>query len=328
MGILVTLGLTKPSGKEQENHDLSTVMKSFDQECRNCSPASPLQCITRCKAYKLKNELRTLRKALSNPDYMRDLLNVLKNETRLQIVQAIADRRYTVGQLQQELKRTGQIQSQTTISEEYLHPLVAVGVATQIGEEYYATTFGLRLTPLVGRFQQLAKKLPSHSECYEEALLQSLLTGPKTFEHIESVISQKNVARTLKRLSSAKLIDSPKERDYIFIFKSKRDPNKETFTTTERKIYDALSDQGISVGNLAKKTDLSARIIYRYLRCLKGKKLAFCRRTPKTYRLTSLGEKLASSMQVMQEIVEDTWNSSEIAVQDNRSSVQPTQIRL
>ena len=308
------LGLTKPSYREQDNHDLSTVMRSFDAECRNCFPASPLQCISECKAYKLKNELRTLRKALSNPDYMRELWNVLKNETRLQILQTIANGRHTVGQLQQELKRTGQIQSQTTISEEYLHPLVAVGLAAQAGEEYFATTFGLRLTPLLGRFQQLAQKLPAHSECYEETLLQSLLTGPKTFEDIEIVISQKNVARVLKRLSSAKLIASPKERDYIFLFKSKRDPNKETFTTTERKIYDALSDQGISVGNLAKKTELSARIIYRYLRCLKGKKLAFCRRTPKTYCLTCVGEKLASSMLVVQKIVEDSWDSSEIVV--------------
>lgn len=319
MESLVTLGLTEPSARTQETRDLSTILRGLDAQCRSCSPPSPLQCISQCKAYKLKNELRTLRKALSNPDYMTELLNVLKNETRLQILQAIANGRYSVGQLQQQLKRKGQSQSQGTISEEYLHPLVAVGLAAQARDEYYATTFGLRLTPLLGRFQILARKLPAHSECYEETLLQSLLAGPKTFEDVETVILQKNVARVLKRLASAKLIDSPRERDYIFFFRSKRDPTKDAFTATERKIYDALSDQGISMGNLVKATGLSARIIYRYIRTLKGKKLAFCRRTPKTYRLTCVGEKLASAMQVVQKIVEDMWNSSEIVVQDAAS---------
>lgn len=321
MGNLVLLGLNKSPGREEENHDLFTVLKSLDAQCRSCIPASPLQCINRCKAYKLKNELRSLRKALSNPDYMTELLNVLKNVTRLQILQAVANGRCTVGQLQQQLKRSGQSQSQGTICEEYLHPLVAVGLAAQAGEEYYATTFGLRLTPMLGRFQTLAKKLPTHSECYEETVMQSLLAGPKTFEDIEIVILQKNVARVLKRLAQAKLIASPKERDYIFFYRSKRDPAKETFTATERKIYDALSDQGIAMGNLVEATGLSARIIYRYARFMKGRKLVYCRRTPKTYRLTCVGEKVACALQVVQKIVEDTWDSSEIVVQDNRSSL-------
>ena len=80
--------------------------------------------------------------------------------------------------------------------------------------------------------------LPAHSECYEETLLRALLSGPKTFEEIETLISSKIASRILKRLRSVGLIETPEERDYIFFFKSKRDPNKETFTETERKIYD------------------------------------------------------------------------------------------
>lgn len=319
MSKLVILGLADPAGKQEENHDLFHLLKSLEQKCRNCSPPSPLQCINECKAYKLKNELRTLRKALANPDYTKELFNVLKNEARLQILEAIANGRSSVTQLQQELKKSGQTQSQGTICEEYIYPLVAVGLAAQSGDEYYATTFGLRLTPMLSRFKELAKRLPSHSECYEETLLQAMLSGPKTFEDIETIVLQKNVARILKRLSQTKLIDSPKERDYVFFFKSKRDPNKETFTPTEKKIYDALWPQGISAGNLAKETGLSPRIIYRYVRGMKGKKLVFCRRTPKTYRLTSVGEKIALALQAVQQIVEDMWNSSEIVVQDAAS---------
>jgi predicted transcriptional regulator/DNA-binding HxlR family transcriptional regulator len=312
MGKLVVLDLISPAEKTQNKPDLSAIIKSLEAECKNCSPISPLQCIDRCQTYKLKNELRTLWKALASPTYIKELFNVLKNETRLLILQAVVNGRFTVGQLQQKLKEAGQSHSQSTISEEYMHPLIEVGLAAQTREEFYATAFGLRLTQLLPSFQELAQKLPSHSECYEETLLQALLTGPKTFEDIEPLILQKNVSRVLKRLISAKLITTPKGRDYIFFFKSKRDPSKETFTKTERKIYDNLSSEGISATKLAKETGFSTRITYKYLRCLKGKKLAFHRRTLKTYQLTCAGEKIAASMQVIQQIVEDAWKSAEI----------------
>ena len=107
---------------------------------------------------------------------------------------------------------------------------MAVGLATEAREEYYATNFGGRLTELLENFPEFAEMLPAHSECYEEILLQSLLSGPKTFEDIEALISPKIASRILKRLRSVGLIETPEERDYIFFFKSKRDPDKETFS--------------------------------------------------------------------------------------------------
>jgi len=107
------------------------------------------------------------------------------------------------------------------------------------------------------------------------------------------------------------LIETPTERDYIFFFKSKRDPNLETFTVTERKVYDTIPTEGISAGKLAKETELSMRRTYKYLRGLKGKKLVFLRKTPKLYELTCKGEMLASVLKELQQIVEDTWSSSE-----------------
>ena len=53
------------------------------------------------------------------------------------------------------------------------------------------------------------------------------------------------------------------------------------------------------------------RRTYKYLRGLKGKKLVFIRRTPKMYGLTGKGEKLASVLQGLQHLVEETWSSSE-----------------
>ena len=257
---------------------------------------------------------------MDNPNYIKELFNVLKNETRLHILQAIVKGRYSVSQLQQELKKTGHNHSQDTISEEYLGPLMAVGLATEAQDEYYATMFGGRLTELLGAFPEFADMLPAHSECYEETLLQSLLSGPKTFEDIEALISPKIASRILKRLRSVDLIETPMERDYIFFFKSKRDPNKENFTATERKIYDSIANEGISAGKLAKETELSMRRTYKYLRGLKGKKLIFIQQNTKSLRFNLQRRNAGFSAKGTSEIVEDTWSSSEQVMHDNVNS--------
>ncbi len=305
-----------PIRKTENNSNLFGMLKSLDAECRMCTPITPLDCITRCKVYRIKNELRHLRETIDNPDYIKELLNVLKNETRLHILQAIVKSRYSVSQLQKELRKNGYMHSQDKINVEYLHPLMAVGLATESIGGYYATTFGSRLTKLLLCFPEFAKKLPTHSECYDESILQFLLSGPKTYEDIEAVIPPKIVSRIIKRIVSAGLGETPAEKAFIFFFKSKRDPNKETFTETERKIYDTIPSEGISAGKLAKETAISMRRIYKCLRGLKGKKLIFVRKTPKVYSLTCKGEKLASVLRELQQIVEDTRISSEQVMQN------------
>jgi len=309
-----------PTRKTENKRDVVGMLKTLDSECINCAPISPLQCINRCQVYKLKNELRKLRETMDNPNYVKELFNVLKNETRFHILQAIVNGRYSVSQLQQELKTTGHSHSQDTISEEYLGPLMAVGLAAEARDEYYATSFGGRLTELLGVFPEFVEVLPAHSECYEEMLLQSLLDGPKTFEEIETLISPKIASRILKRLRSVGLIETPTERDYIFFFKSKRDITKESLTEKERKIYETIADEGIPAGKLSKETGLSMRRTYKYLRGLKGKKLVFIRKTPKAYCLTCKGEMLASMLKGLQQIVEETWSSSEQVMNEKANS--------
>jgi DNA-binding HxlR family transcriptional regulator/predicted transcriptional regulator len=252
---------------------------------------------------------------MANPNYTKDLFNVLKNKTRFRVMQTIINGKYSVSQLQQELKRAGHRHSQDNISREYLSPLVTAGLVAQVQDKYYSTHFGDRLTPLLSRFPDFAEQMPANSECYEEIVLQSMLTGSKTFEDIEALVPPKIVSRVLKRLRDARLVRTPKERDYVFFYKSKRGPDKEQFTETERKIYDAIAPQGVSVGTIAKKTRLSSRITYKYLRGLRGKKLIFSRKTPKPYRLTCRGTKLATSLSNIEKVVDDTWNCSQQLVQ-------------
>lgn len=297
--------------RTKNSSSFSGVLKSLDSKCLTCAPITPLECLTTCKVYKLKNELRHLRESMMNsPNYIKQLFNVLKNETRLQIIQSIVNGRHSISVLQQELKKTGHNHSQSALTKEYLLPLIALGIVSESREQYCLTSFGLRLTKLLGCFPEFATKLPAHSECYEENLLQYLLSGPKTFEQIISVVSPKNVSRTLNRLRFTRLIKAPLQREYVFFFKTIRNPQKESLRSTERKIYDGIAAyDGVSAGALAELTGYSIRVVYRCIRHLKGKKLVFIRRTPKVYHLTCKGEKFASSLNLLQRAVEDTWLS-------------------
>jgi hypothetical protein len=220
----VHMKMAVTAGSAEKNKTLAEMLKTLDAECRKCAPLTPLECITHCTVWKMKNELRRLRETMDNPNFIKDLFNVLKNNTRLHVLKTIVKRRYSVSKLQEELKKAGYMHSQETIHQEYLHPLLAVGLAAETQEQYYATAFGGRLHELVGDFSEFATVLPAHSECYEESLLGTLLSGPKTFEEIDALVSSKVASRVLKRLKTAGLIQTPAERDYVFFFKSKRDP--------------------------------------------------------------------------------------------------------
>jgi DNA-binding transcriptional ArsR family regulator len=301
--------------KKENNCALSGVVTSLDAECKNCSPISIFQCINRCQVYKLKNELRGLGQAMANPHYIRDLFNSLKNEKRLQILKAIENSRFSAKLLQRELRKSNYNNGKIAISEEYIRPLLAVGLVSEMREEYCASSFGIRLTERLGCFPDFVDNLPAHSEGHEEALLQFLISGPKTFEEIESAIEPSVVSRTLKRLRRSGLVKSSKEKDYVFFFKTIRNPDKEILTVRERKVHSAVFCEGISAGELSKRLRISKRLIYRYLRRLRGKKLVFARRTPRTYRLTCKGKSLALVLQNIQRLVEDAWASSQQVVQ-------------
>jgi DNA-binding HxlR family transcriptional regulator len=303
----------------EKNRDFVAMLRILDDECRKCTPLTPLECISSCKTWKLKNELRRLHKNSENPDFMKDVMNVLKNGTRMHILMMIAQGHYSVRKLQQELRKAGHSHSQDTIVEEYLRPLLEVGLAVEAQDRYYATTFGGRLTELIEGSANIVNFLPAHSECYEETVLKALLSGPKTFEDINGLVSQKIVSRILRRLKTVNLVETPRERAYIFFFRSKRDPAKETFSSTESKVYNGIPDEGISAQKLAEKTGLTTRTTYKYLRGLKGKKLVFTRKMPKTYCLTAKGEKLALLLDELYTLVEETLSSSEQVFKGNEN---------
>ena len=161
---------------EEKNRDFPSMLRILDEECRKCTPLTPLQCISRCKTWKLKNELRGLHESIENPDFTKDLLNVLKNDTRLRILMTITRGHYPARKLQQELRKAGHSYSQEIIVKGYLRPLLEVGLAVEAQGQYYATTFGARLTELIEGSANTVNFLPANSEGYEETVLKTLLS--------------------------------------------------------------------------------------------------------------------------------------------------------
>ncbi len=301
--------------KTQNSQGSFETLKSLETMCKNCTPITPVQCISLCRFYKLKNELRNLRVLMSNPNYTTELFNTIKNKTRLQIFQEITNGRCTLEKIQQDLKKAGSQQSQNTIHDEYVQPLISVGLVKESLGKYGTTTFGVRVSELLESFAEFADKLPPQSESHEEDLLQFLLSGPKTCEEIKQIISPTIASRILKRLSDTGLVNLPEERSYIFFHRSKRDPSLERLTPAAQKVYESIPEEGIAADKLAKLAGLSQRRVYKHIRHLKGKKLVFVRKVPRTYSLTDNGQKLATTLQDLTRKVEETWGFTEHVIE-------------
>lgn len=296
--------------EQTEKNDLIQILKELTEECRNCTPLTPVKCITRCKTWKLKNELRKLSIKMDSPEYLKNLLNVLKNETRLHILQISTKRRYLSDQIQQELRKMGYSHSRDTLNQEYLNPLIKVGLVTEAYDQYYATILGNNITTILNDFPDFVNVLPARSECHEEKLLRKLLEGPKTFREIEKLLTPAITSRILKRLKKEELLITPQEREYVFFFRTKRNPEKETLNVTEFNVYNSIPNIGFPVKKIAMEAKLSVRRVYKYLKGLKGKKLVFTRKSPKIYKLTGKGKKLAVILEDLNQLVENIWDSS------------------
>jgi predicted transcriptional regulator len=301
--------ILKSEHKEQKK-DFVQMLKELNKECQNCAPLSPINCITRCRIWRIKNELRKLSTKMNNPEYLKKLLNVLKNETRLLILNTSVRKRHSLNQIQKELRKNGYSHSRDTINQEYLQPLLEVGLVAETQDLYYATNLGNNIYTILNDFPELVNVLPAHSECHEERLLRELLNGPKTYQEIEDFLGPAIASRIVKRLKKEELLSTPQERDYVFFFKTKRDPQKETLSLPEVNVYNSIPSLGFPVRKIAMEAQLSIRRVYKYLRGLKGKKLVFTRKTPKTYMLTEKGKRLAKTLKNVIDLVEKTWDSS------------------
>jgi predicted transcriptional regulator len=288
-----------PLEEEQEKTSIVELLKRAKETCDSCRPLTPIMCLTRCNIWKLKNELRKLHKKMKNPNFTANLLNALKNRRRLRILEILSNGRYSAVRLQQELKNLGYYHSRRTIAEEYVNPLIEVGLVERSRNKYYTTLLGCKLNGLTKDFSNIGELLPPHSECYEEKAIEALSERPKGYEELRHVIPVESLSRVLKRLQEANLIVKGSQNSYIFYFKTKRNSEQEKLSQTEKSVYANIPEEGITAKKLADKTNISLRRTYKYLRKLRGKKLAFKRRRSKTYTLTKKGIQAAKLHQKM-----------------------------
>jgi hypothetical protein len=303
-----------------DNHaSLADLTKILKKNCENCRPLTPITCVTACKTWKLKNQLRKLHEKIENPNFLTKLLNTLKNKRRLQLLETISKEHYSITGLQQELKKREFNHSQQTIVEEYITPLIDVGLVDEDHNSYYTTVFGSKLSDLIKDFHDFGNVLPPHSECYEEITLDMLLRGPKTYEELGGIIPAKSVARVLSRLQKSVLAETGKEKDYIFFFRTRRSPNGSNLSCTERRVHENIPAEGICARKLAEKTRISLRRTYKYLRKLKGKKLVFTRKKPTAYALTVKGTQTAMMLEAVHKLAVEASTTTAYFVKDQKA---------
>ena len=281
---------------------LQQLVKDLEQKCRKCKPVSAIICVSDCRTWRLKNQIRKLNGRMQEPDFLERLLNTLKNERRLQLLNMISKQHHSLTQLQIELRSQGYNHSQQTILEEYVTPMIEVGLIQEDQNPYALTLLGSKINELVKDFHELELALPAHSECYEEEVLDVLLEGSKTSQEIKNIIPTKSAPRVLSRMQKAGLLQTSKERDYIFFFRTRRDPGLSKQSSTENKVHNIIPEQGISAKRLADRIGISLRRTYKYLRKLKGKKLVFTRKKPLAYSLTDRGLKLAKMLKALRSL--------------------------
>lgn len=296
--------------------NLGSLIKSLEEKCRNCKPVSAIICVSDCKTWRLKNQIRMMHERIQRPDFLEHLLNTLKNQRRLQLLEMVSKHRRSITQLQDELKSLGHSHSQQTIVEEYITPMIEVGLVQEGQNPYTVTLLGSRVNNLVMDFHDLEQALPAHSECYEETTLDALLERPRTHEETRKIIPTTSVPRVLSRLHKADLIQASEEKNYVFFFKTKRDSRLSTLSATESKVYESIPEDGISAKKLSENAHITLRRTYKYLRKLKGKKLVFERKKPLQYSLTEKGRKVAEMLKALRKLSTETQIATSQFLQD------------
>ena len=296
--------LDKPFAKVTENKSLLEILEHAENYCKGCETVSPMICVERCDVWKVKNEILEVRRIVNQKDHEVRLLNVLKNERRLRILDALMERPRSLKELQEYLKKMGYQHSRSTIINAYVKPLLDIGIVRKERTGYRLTFYGKNFHGILKGFF-LRDLLPIHSCCYEEAVLRELKAKPRTFNELTALVSPKSLSRVLTRLRKSGLITKTLRSNYVFYHKLKGQP-KVKLSPTEKRIFKAIPKAGISARSLSREVGINLRRTYKYLRRLRDKKMVFALIMPRTYQLTQSGTEVA---QLLEEVARLTMTS-------------------
>ncbi len=302
--------------------ELVEILKQAESVCQYCKNIYPMICVERCEIWRAKNEFIEMNTMLLEDDHVHNLLNVAKNDRRQKVIEALSERNLSIRELQEYLKSNGYYHSQHTIASEYVEPLIEAGLVKRNNANYRLTLYGQKFYDVSNRFN-VENPLPLHSRCYEEILLKKLKDGPKTHADLAETLIPKSLARPLKRLTEKGLIIKSKTPNYIFHFRTKKEPKK-PFSPTEKKIYETIPEVGVSARELSQKVGISLRRTYKYLRRLRKRRLVFTRKKPRTYELTPFGMKLANFIEETANLVFDALKASAYLLERSKPTIETT----
>jgi len=246
-----------------------------------------------------------IRRAVAENSHVCQLLNVLKNKRRWKTLDALYERSRNLKELQRYLRESGFRHSRQTIIEAYLKPMIRAGLVREDGVRFKVTFYGRKIhDTLTGR--NSLGLLPVHSCCYEEVVLKEL-SKPKTFNELATRVPPKGLSRILMRLRARGLLVKSPSKEYVFYHRVKGKPRMK-LSPTERRVFDAIPQTGIPVGQLSRVVGINLRRTFKYLRRLREKKLVFVLTMPRTYELTVQGQETMKILDEMENLALSALN--------------------
>ena len=221
--------------------------------------------------------------------------------------------------LQEFLKTKGYRHSQCTIISQYVEPLMKTGLVETNRTKYHLTLYGKKFHDILKRFN-VENQLQPHSRCYEKIILKQLRDKPQTYKVLAESLAMKSLSRSLKRLIENGAVSKSKTSVYVFYFRTKKVPKK-SFSPTEKRVYNSISNVGVSAHQLSLNVGISIRRIYKYLRRLRKRRLVFTRKKPRTYYLTPSGVRLAYFLEETEKLVLDALKASNHLLQRSRDTM-------
>ena len=84
--------------------ELVEILKQAESVCQYCENISPMICVERCEIWRAKNEFIEMNTMLSEDDHVHNLLNVVKNDRRQKVIEALSECPLSIRGLQEYLK--------------------------------------------------------------------------------------------------------------------------------------------------------------------------------------------------------------------------------
>lgn len=277
------------------------VLTDILKTCESCRPPNPIMCVESCPIWTLKRKYRDAFKDLAEKPSFADLLHLTKNVRRFKILECLYEKQCTLEELREYLKNAGYSYSLNKLRRHYVKPLVDVSFVEEQNGVYAITFKGKSIYNLLTTSE--VAKLSTHSQGYDERILKNLLSGPKTYDELREIIPNGFLRRGLRRLQKNNFLFKPTLNGRVFYFATKKRPTRK-LSSTEMKVFKALSPEGLSTKDISEKAGISIRRVYEYLKRLRYKR--HVRKEEKTaiYTLTDSGKSLAQSISLAYNLIQ------------------------